>query len=287
MKWTDFLLIGFLILVPSLPGSALSIESGVEYGDWGFDNDRTAYDTGIDRINIRNASITLSTSLFPHTQLSTGYRYSSIVESQMHFELFYERERITLAGGVFLGFLNENPFDITPGISARARVGFGEWAVVDFSGNTSLFIHPLVSLSPPDFQIDQNRLSLSGLIFIRDAALVLSYENENLKAKNSAGDSKENSRDIYELAISTEPKNFWISSHTAIGAEIEKFEINTVLHKFIGGYLKETVTLGIHNIDLSLGLKATVLNSTLEALKSSTPPQTPWLSLSAGLRWTK
>ncbi len=287
MKWTGFILMGFLTIVPSLPGSALSIESGIEYGDRGFVNNRTAYDTGIDRINIRHVSITLSTSLLPHTQLSAGYRYSSIVESQMHLELFYEREKLTLAGGVSLGFLNEDPFNITPGISARARVGFGEWAVIDFFGNTSLFIHPLVSLSAPDFRIDQNLLSLSGSLFIRDAALVLSYESENLKAENSAGDAKKNSRDIYELAIRTGPENFRIRSYTAIGAEIEKFEINTVLQKLIGGYLKETVTLGIQNIDLSIGLKAMVLNSTLEALKSSSAPQTPWLSLSAGLRWTK
>ena len=277
----------FLIFIPSFPGSALSIESGAEYGDRGFINNRTAYDTGIDRIEIRTAFITLSTPLLPRTQLSAGYRYSSIVESQMHFDLFYERKKLTLAGGVILGFLNEDPFNITPGISARARVGFGEWAVIDFFGNTSLFIYPLVSLSAPDFRTDQNLLGFSGSLFIRDAALVLSYENENLKAENSAGDARENSRDIYELAIRTESENFRIRAHTAIGAEIEKFEINAVLQKFIEGYLKETVTLGIQNMDLSIGLKVTVLNSTLEALKSSTAPKTPWVSLSAGLRWTR
>jgi len=287
MKWKVVLLVSFLIFFPSFYGSALSIDSSVEYGDRGFENERTAYDTDIDRINIKYSAFTFSTPLFPQTLLSAGYRYSSVIESQLHFDFFYERENLILGGGVSLGFLNEDPFDITPGISACARVGFGERAAVDFFGSTSLFIHPLVSLSPPDFQIDQNRIRLSWTYFIRNAALVMSFDEEKLKAENSAGDSKENSRDIYEIAIRTEPENSRMSLHAAIGAEIEKYEINTVLQKFVEGYLRETIMLRVHHFDFSIGLKATVLNSTLEALKSSNVPQTPWLSLSAGLRWTK
>ncbi len=287
MKWKGILLVSFLIFFPSFYGSALIIESSVEYGDRGLDNDRTAYDTDIDRINIKYSAVSFSTPLFPQTILSAGYRYSSVLESQFHFDLLYTQENLILGGGVSLGFLNEDPFDITPGISASARVGLGEWAAMDFFGSTSLFIHPLISLSSPDFQIDQNRIRLSCTFFIRNAALVLSFDDEKLKAENSAGDYKENSRDIYEIAIRTEPEKSRMSLHTAIGAEIEKFEINTVLQKFVEGYLREIVVLRVDHFDFSVGLKATVLNSTLGALKSSNAPQTPWVSLSAGLRWTK
>ena len=275
----------FSFLCVSLCFAEISVESNFRYRNWGFKNSRTGSDVDFDKINIEKIELSVSFPFIYDTLLITGYNYSYILESQIFMHLFFEKNNISIESGVSAGFFNEWPVDVIPGIFGKANISLGKMVLISLYGSTSFFIQPLVSLSTPDNQFDQNSLGTSSSFFIKDAILTLGYENENIAISSSSSSTKKNSRKTYELEISTDVKDFWINSITGVGADVSQFKEGSARHGILGMYLEETLLFKIKKVNLSTGLKTTLLYITFDDTESSSSPKTPSFSFAAGIHW--
>ncbi len=261
----------------------ISVESNFEYRNWGFKNSRSGSDVDFDKINIEEIELSVTIPFIYNTLLITGYSYSYILESQVFLHIFFVKNNINIESGISAGFFNEWPVDVIPGIFGKANISLGKRVLISLYGSTSFFIQPLVSLSTPDNQFDQNSLGTSSSIFIKDAILTLAYENENIAISSSS--TKKNVRKKYELEISTDVEDFWINSITGVGADVSQFKEGSSRHGLMGVYLEETLKFKIKKVDLSTGIKTTLLYITFDDTKSSSSPKTPSFSFSAGILW--
>lgn len=273
------------VAIPAL--SEITIESAVRYGNWGFKNSRTETDTDIDKINIEELTLLLTFPFIKGTHLISGYRYSYLWESETFLHLLYSKNNLSIESGFSLGFQNDLPVHFVPGIYGKFDIVLKKHVVLSAYGHTSFFLNPLVSLSSRDYEFDQNLFGLSNSFIIKEAWLTFSYRNENIVINTSPGVLKKNIKKTYEISISTDLKDFWINSRTALGGEIADFETGSTKHRLAGIYIEETVTFTIKRVDFSTGMKATISHTPLKDISSVSPPTTPSFGLYAKIKWKK
>ncbi len=280
-------LILFFLFTANFALSETSIETAMRYGNYGFKNSRTETDTNIDKINIEELTLLLTFPFIKGTHLISGYRYSYLWESEAFLHLLYSKNNLSIESGFSLGFQNDLPVHLVPGIYGKFDIVLKKHVVLSAYGHTSFFLNPLVSLSSRDYEFDQNLFGLSNSFIIKEAWLTFSYRNENIVINTSPGVLKKNIKKTYEISISTDLKDFWINSRTALGGEIADFETGSTKHRLVGIYIEETVTFTIKRVDFSTGMKATISHTPLKDISSVSPPTTPSFGLYAKIKWKK
>ncbi len=265
--------------------SEMTVESSVQYRAWGFKNSRTESDTDLDQINIEKTNLLLTFPFIHETLLVTGYKYSYILKSQLFAHILYKKNKISIESGLSLGFFNELPINLIPGIYGKADVQLGKSFIFSMYGNTSFYIHPLISLSSQDCKFDQNLFGFSSSFIIKDAILSYHYENENIRINTSSTTYKNNIKKIYEITVGTDLKDLWINSRTGVGVKIADFKTESVHQRLLGVYIEETLIFKIKNVFLSTGVKSTILNITLKDISSTSPPKTPAFSFYTGIKF--
>jgi len=275
----------FFLLTAAAARSELVVESSIKYGNWGFKNTRSSTDTGFDSLALDELTFSVTFPFVKSIYLAGGYRYSSILESQAFLHLLYSLEKVDIEAGFSLGFQNDLPIIIVPGVYGKLQAMLKKHFMVGLWGHTSVYIQPLVSLSSSGADFDQNLFGLAGSFFMRDAILTLSFENENIFVESSAITSMRNGKKTYEISISTNLEDFWLNSHTAFGGDIRDFKEGSVKHRLIALYIEETLIFTLKRFDISTGLKCDISYTPLKGTSSESPPQAPSFSVYGGFKW--
>jgi hypothetical protein len=277
----------FFLLNVVAAGSELMVASSIRYGGWGFNTTRSSTDTGFNRLALDELSFSVTFPFVKSSYLEGGYRYSTLLESQIFLHLLYSLEKIDIEAGLQLGFQNDLPITFVPGVYGKLQVMLKKHFLIGLQGHTSVFIHPLVSLSPGGADFDQNLLGLTGSFLTGDAILSLFFKNENIYLEPSSTTSKRNGKKSYGISISTNLEDFWLNSHTAFGGDIRDFTEGSVQHRLIAFYIEETLILSLKRFDISTGLKCDISYTPLKGVSSESPPQAPSFSVFGELRWKK
>jgi hypothetical protein len=267
--------------------SELTVESAIRYGGFGFDSSRNASDTDIDRIGIEELSFRVTFPFLNSFSLVSGYKYHTLFQSKTFAHLVYRTETLKAEGGFSLGFKNDLPLNLVPGIYGSLDAMLRRNIRASFWGHTSLFIQPLFSLSPREYEFDQNQFGIACSFLLRDAVFSLLCKNEGLLRETSPGTITSYGKKGYEISIMTRLTDFWLNSRTAFGSDVHDFKEGSTRHRLIALYIEETLFFSLGQFELSTGMKCNISNTPLEDISSEASVPTPSFSFSTGVSWKK
>lgn len=284
---------GLLLLLSALLGciipqalgfSDVVIESRVSGTTFGFPNSREESDTDINAKILTDVFVRVSTPVLENLTLNTGYKYSSIFQSQLFASLHFVKKNIDVEGGLSLGFFNELPLITVPGISGKTTVQLLRKFIFTLYGNSSFFLRPLFALSTREYDFDQNLVGFSSAFQNADIRAGISYEKENLYVKTSDTAYRSNTKKYYEINISTRFQDFWLNSQTGLGGELADFSTPTAHQRILGIYIKEVVILAIKKTEISVGLKTYIFRFPLKDLADLSVSSSLSLALFSGMK---
>jgi hypothetical protein len=261
----------------------ITLDSSVRYGGWGFTSPRDA--SGIDRIGIDELDAGVTVPFLESSRLRCGFAYSSVSQSELSAHLLHRYGKLDIEGGISLGFENEDVSSVIPGLYAGIDALVGGRLGISVRGGTSVFLRPLLSLSSPDTDFDQNLLGLALYVSVKDAVIGISCETRSLVSETGSSSISRNRRTRAGLSIATDLPDFWLNSTTTFGSEMQDFTEGSVHDRVVALYVEEMLLFVTGSLELSTGVRCTVSYITLNDLASVSPPPAPSLSVSTGVRW--
>lgn len=262
----------------------IGVETELSLYTRGFRSSWPPDNGGVEQMLFKEVSVSLSRPLSDKTEIAGGYRYSAIRQSLVYVEVSKSFGKIDAKGGLNLGSLHELPLSLVPGISGELALHIAKAFTISAYGETSLFIHPLISLSSAGASFDQNLLGFSATRHLRDAQVIAIYENENLYAVPEAGSRYRNGVQTVELIVATDLKSFWLNSTTGVGFDMAQYSSGGTKYKYGGLFVEELLRFRLKKAEFFTGVEITVLNFTMADSGSSSPPRPPLFGLKAGLK---
>jgi len=271
----------FLFFTPA--HADMLAETSLYASVWGFPNSRDADDTGLNsRLLVESTSMVHMDFLKDKT-LSIGYRYSSILESDLVSYISFSMNAFRFESGLILGFRNTLPINVIPGLHERVTLGLKNRMEFSVYGETSFFLSPFFSISSTGSLFDQNLFGLSSSFPIGSTKINFLYEKTRFVRQISGGMSK-NWKKKYELNVRTEQTTFPINSSTSLGSEIAGYKTADFYHKLIGLYIAETLIITVKRCDFDIGVKAYFLTFPLKDLDSLSIHSTPVFAINCGMK---
>ncbi len=250
---------------------------------WGFPNSRDADDTGFNSRLLIDTTSMVHMPFLNNKTLSVGYRYSSILESELVSYLSFSMNAFRFESGLIFGFRSTLPINVIPGLHEKVTLELKNRMEFSAYGETSFFLSPFFSITGSGSLFDQNLFGLSSSFPIGSTKINSLYEKTRLVRQVSGGTAK-NWKKKYELNVRTEQTDFPINSSTSLGSEIAGYKTVDFYHKLIGLYIAQTLIITVRRCDFDIGAKAYFLTFPLKDLDSLSIRSTPVFSINCGMK---